>query len=630
MKKVDLNKWEAYFAERNMGFAVEAAAKKARLSFSTAYRFERGEQGSSGLEAAQILGISVVAGNLVDAPISKEALRALVDFAYFRLRYFGRRSRPWQERAAYVVLQQLQEARETMTRRYIVMNEPPGAGKSTLFTHDIPCWLIARDRSIRIMIGSRTERQAKMYVGRIKRTLERDVPLRADTDLVLKGLAEDAEACLATDLGAFKPEARSDKWAANELTVRQVSGVQLDDKEPTASAWGMDSGFLGGRFDLVVWDDLVDRKTTKTQEARENLIELWDSEMETRIEPGGVMILQGQRISADDLYRYCLDKKNEDESPKYIHVMYKAHDEQLCTEDDHEQITEAWPESCLLDPVRLPWKMLASNKRSNPKAYALQYQQEDHRGSSGLVWEEWIEGGVDGDGYPAPGCLDKERSRGIVPDHLKDGKGWSFVTVDPSPTEWWGIIWWVYDPESGNRYIIDIHRRRLSPQDFLSVDMDTGEYSGLLVDIHAEAYAQGAPLSHVIVEINAAQRWLLGQPHVQRWTRSTGVVFVPHTTHVNKADPKYGVESIGDFFRQGRVRIPYQSPSSRLRAADLINELLRYPDGTTDLVMSVWFHTLAVIHHYAPKQRGLYRKDVPKWMSRPNNAPVRRGLPWAG
>ena len=206
MKKVDLGKWEKYFAARNSGVGVEQAAKRARLSVSTAYRFERGDQSSSGLEAASILGVNSVAGNLVDAPLVEEARRALEDFSFFRLRYFGRKSTPWQEKAAYEVLRRL----ETPDREFVVMNEPPGAGKSTLFTHDIPTWLVARDRTVRIQIGSRTERQARMYVGRIKKSLERDAPLRANADDLAMGKSFDATATLQDDFGAFRPDGRSD------------------------------------------------------------------------------------------------------------------------------------------------------------------------------------------------------------------------------------------------------------------------------------------------------------------------------------------------------------------------------------------------------------------------------------
>jgi hypothetical protein len=633
MKKVDLDKWERYFHWRNEGYPTAEAAKRARISQATAFRFERGDESSTGLEAAQVLGISMVAGNPVAAPLNKQAQRALTDFAYFRMRYFGRRSTPWQVKAAYAVLDQIEQARATNTRRFVVMNEPPGSGKSTLFTHDIVCWMIARDRTIRIMIGSRTERQARMYVGRVRRSLERDIPLRADSDAVEQGRAFDAEATLSDDYGMFKPENRADRWANSEFTVRQTNGIALDDKENTVSAWGMDSGFLGGRFDLVVWDDLVDRKNTKTDESREALMDWWDSEAETRIEPGGVLLLQGQRIAPRDLYRYALDKKVDDaDTPKYVHVMFKAHDEELCHPDVvHEAITKPWPESCLLDPVRLPWSFLQSNKRNNPKSYALQYQQEDHYGSAGLVREEWITGGVDEDGYPAPGCLDKDRAIGVIPPHLLDGGGFSFVTVDPSPTEWWGVIWWLYDPVTTNRYIVDMWRRRMAPQDFITIDYDTAEFSGLITEIRDASIKARAPITHVVVEINAAQRWLLQQPHVQRWQQATGVTFLPHSTNVNKADPKYGVESIGDLFRQGQIRLPYQTPASREKVSYLVNELLRYPGDTTDLVMSTWFHTLTVNNVYAPRQAALYRRPVPGWVSRGvERNPRGRGLPWAG
>ena len=611
MKKADLDRWQKYFDARNEGFGTEQSARKARLSPSTAYRFERGDPGSGGLEAAAILGINMVGGNLVAQPLSEEARKALEDFAYFRQRYFGRRSTPWQERAAYELLRILEDG--TQDRKYVVMNEPPGSGKSTLFTHDIPCWLIVRNRTIRIQIGSRTERQARMYVGRIKRSLERDVPLRANADALARGLAFDAEACIQDDYGVFKPEGRSDMWRAEALVVRQLDGVALDDKEQTVSAWGQDSGFLGGRYDFVIWDDLIDRKNMKTEESREQLKEWWDGEAESRVEPGGLLLLQGQRIQHNDLYRHCLDKKKIDETPKYTHIVYKAHYEDQCT-GSHDNL-QPWPQSCLLDPGRLPFDHLQTLKHNNPRSFAVMYQQEDGDIAGGLVDSAWITGGLDQEGYPAPGCLDKERRLLEVPPNLMEGNGWSFVTVDPSPTEWWGVIWWVYDPESENRYIIDLHRRRLNPEQFLSLDLDTFEWSGLVTELWERSNELAAPISHIVVEVNAAQRWLLNQPHVQRWSAMTGVAFVPHTTSVNKQDPKYGLESIGDLFRQGRIRMPWGDIPARNRLTPLIDEAVKYPEhDTTDLIMSTWFGKLAVENLYTPRRTGLYQLSRPSWL----------------
>jgi hypothetical protein len=626
VKQSDLNKWKRYFEHRNTGLGIDASATKARIASTTAHRFERGDQSSQGLEAASILGVTSVAGNLVDLPLSPEALRALEDFAYFRRRYFGRRSTPWQERAAYDVLRAL----ETGDREYIVINCPPGSGKSTLFTCDIPCWLIARDRTIRIQIGSRTERQARMYVGRIKRALERDAPVRTDADSLAAKIAFDADACLMDDYGSFRPEGRSELWRAEALVCRQLDGVALDDKEPTVSAWGMDSGFLGGRFDLVLWDDLVDKKTTRTPEAKEALREWWATEAETRLEPRGALILQGQRILHDDLYKSCLEATTLNDERKYRHVLYRAHDDERCT-GDHDGEQKPWPEGCLLDPWRLPWRQLETVKRNSPRTFQVQYQQEDGDLTGGLVEEAWIKGGIDSEGYPAPGCLDNERAIGAIPEHLTDGRAWSFVTVDPSPTEYWSVQWWLYDPDTSNRYLIDSINRRMNPEQFLDFDLEDYSFSGVLEDIRKQSLEVQAPIRDVIFEINAAQRWFLHQPHVQRWIDVTGVRILPHTTSANKADPKFGVESLGVLFRDGLIRLPYQGPSTRMKIQSFIDEHLRYPDSDTDdTVMADWFHHLAVIHHFSPHRKGLYSMEVPSWVSRGRGGlPVERGLSYS-
>jgi hypothetical protein len=98
--------------------------------------------------------------------------------------------------------------------------------------------------------------------------------------------------------------------------------------------------------------------------------------------------------------------------------------------------------------------------------------------------------------------------------------------------------------------------------------------------------------------------------------KATGQRFIPHTTHQNKNDPKYGLESIGDLFRQGRVRIPWRDLQTRHIMQPLINEAVRYPDyDTTDLIMSTWFGKLGVENHYTPRKPYSYRLARPSWMS---------------
>jgi len=610
LKRIDLFRWEKYFQLREEGHSVDRAAKGAKLDPHTAWRFERNEPGSTGTEAALELGITHIGGLEVAPPMSNDAKRALDDFAFFRMRYMGRASLPWQERAAYKVLDLL----ASPDGESGVINCPPGSGKSTLFTHDIPAWLIARNRAIRIQVGHRVERLARMYVGRLKKTLEREVPMIADPAEQEMGLSWDADTTLQADYGAFKPEGRSEMWRAESLVVRQYGGIALDDKEPTVSSWGQDSGFLGGRFDFIIWDDLVDRKNTMGLEAGTNLWEWWRTEAETRLEPGGLLILQGQRIGPDDLYRECVNLSDLDGNRKYTHIRYQSHAEDRCT-GDHAITAAPQPTGCLLDPYRLGWKFLADKQNNDPRVYDIQYQQNDGQASALLVEESWITGDrKDSGGVLRPGCLDPGRYYGR--SAIEEYKGWSVVTVDPSPTNFWGIIWWVMLPEQHRYEVIEVHRLRLGAEQFLSIDLDTGEFSGLLEDIRGRSHNIGHPLSAAIIEINAAQRFLLAQPHVQRWSQDHQVELLPHSTTINKAHPEYGITGIADFFRQGAVRIPHGDNKARMAANQFIHELITWPEGKTDdLVMSAWFGLRAVQMTYADPDTPAPRFSRPSWLS---------------
>src|SRR5690606_20919326 len=145
-----------------------------------------------------------------------------------------------------------------------------------------------------------------------------------------------AVSTLPRDYGTFKPD-NAELWRGDTFVVAQPGDVMLADKEPTWSAFGRNTGFLGFRYDFVIWDDVYDRSAMRTAEAREELRRWWDDIAETRLEPGGLMILQGQRLSAEDIYRYALDKVrfieaddgelDEVAGQKYHHIKYLAHDD---------------------------------------------------------------------------------------------------------------------------------------------------------------------------------------------------------------------------------------------------------------------------------------------------------------
>lgn len=551
-----------------------------------------------------------------------EAKRALDDFGYFRQRYFARSTSPWAEEAAYKMLDLIHSPH----KEYVVVNCPPGVGKSTFFTHDLPVWLAVKDRSLRTLIGSRTAGQATKYTGRIRRTFERQTPMKADPDLADRGLASDAQSTLIADYGRFKP-ASSDLWRMEEFVIAQEGGSSIDDKEASFAAFGMDSGFLGGRYDLNIWDDLVDKTNTRTAESKELLINWWETEAETRVEPGGLLILNGQRLAADDLYRYALnlvdwseefEEKPEQAPKKYHHIIYKAHYDDICTADKtgggH---IGNYPNGCLLDDYRLPWRELARVKKNRLDRFQTVYQQEDVDKEASLIDQIWIDGGIDHNGIAYSGCWD-DRSLGRWPEGVS---GYSVVTADPSPTRYWAVQWWCFNADTQMQHLLDLMRSPMDAPDFLDYNQDTRKYTGVLEEWWQRANDLGHPFTHLIVEANAAQRFMLQYDHFKRWAAIRNVIMIPHQTNRNKADEEYGVQTLAPHYKTGRVRLPgNEITGSKAVIKPMVKELIQWPEGNTDdTVMAHWFLIWNAPNLFLSTQNEAPKFARPSWMSGAGN-----------
>ena len=623
-KRISRTQIEIYWDQRASGKSQVESAGKAGFGESTARNLER--QRKSRLPTDETGRLKRMPDPLVRTELAPKAKRALEDFGYFQRRYFGRIAYPWQVQAAEKVVELL----ASPDKEYLVVNAPPGSGKSTLFAHDIPAWLTVRNRKIRGMIGSATTNLAAGYVDRLRRSLGRTLPVKNADDDIARGLALDAETTLAHDFGRF--QAVGDMWTRDSFVVQQYEDMGLVvEKEATWSGYGQDAGYIGQRFDFVIWDDLVDPKRQRTLEAKEALEGYWDDVSEPRLEPGGLLVLQGQRFGTDDLYRYCLDKfigedidwdtgEFMDRRPKYHHIKYKAHYAELCNpEVTHLRKAPAYPDGCLLSPERLPWRELSAHISNREDRFQVVYQQEDTDPSSVLVPKAWIYGYDD-----HPGCVDEDRDRLELPKNADGSNALvgdlvSYMTVDPSPTKYWALMWWVYQPEVEYRWLMDLERRPMEANEFLDFSRGTHKFTGLLEEWVQTSRDLGVPITHVIVEENAAQRFLLQYQVVKDWMSQRSVEIIGHNTHRNKSDPEFGVESIREHYKFGRKRLPYKRNSDGFVCSmKLIAELTTYPHGKTDdCVMADWFGEWNLPRIYAPqvsegKQwRPSWAKDVP-------------------
>jgi hypothetical protein len=554
---------------------------------------------------------------------------------------------------------QMEQLLRTPKKEFVVVNAPPGGGKSTLFTHDLPCWLTARSRTIRGFIGSAAQTTANSYTGQIRSTLESVYPAEASSEEIEQDLAYDAESCMAFDYGRFKPLV-STLWQRKQFTVEQLSGrLATGNKESTWCAWGADSLFLGWRVNFIMWDDLVTDDMVGNIDRIEKQRRWWSNTAERRLEPGGVLVLQGQRMYADDLYKWCLEldigtslsnitEINLDPSrrsqKKYKHIIYKAHYEEKCQGEfvevpdvntmsgkalipnpDHGlHGTPHNPDGtggCLLDPTRISYDECMAEEAKPFSQYRIVFQQEDVDPAQSLVHDLWVNGGKDPKtGVIYGGCKDYDRDIAELPPGIRNIRA-SLVTVDPSPTRYWSVQWWVYvDPLGdgskleGTRYLMDHYRGPMMASQFLDWNGTEGRFTGLIEEWWQRCKEKFV-FTHLIVEANGAQRFMLQYEHFRRWSTTHSVIIIPHETGRNKSDPNFGIGIIQPQWRFGRVRLPYHGPEARAASDYLINEVTRYPNALTDdALMAHWFHEYQLQHVVVPDAAydSLY-DDMPSW-----------------
>ena len=620
--------WQA----RSSGMTLSDAARIAGIHVNTASKWEiRKKKALAELAVARSEesvskrkdgGVQARAMRILDAAselppaipqdrLCPEAQRGLQDFDFFRSYYLGRVPSPWQVEAAYKIVQYL----ESEEKEFLVLNVAPGAGKSTLF-HDVAVWCIVRNRAIRVLYGSISQNLAKMYSRRIRDTLERPTPLEPDPELVKKGLAVNAKGCLSIDYGRFKPASQTALWRADEFIVEQEISGNTDNKEPTVRAYGIDAEFIGHRADLCLFDDVASPENARESTARDKLLERWDSMAEARVDPGGLLAVIGQKLGPGDLYAHCLSKVSYDDddyeydgsnienpedvsdepqkSSKYHHIIYKAYYPELDTgKESRSNKALPYPNGPLLDPVRLSWKDLSYIRYSNPTTFKVVYQQEDAGDEAYLVSRTMLTGGMGVDGVLYQGCIDNDRMPGHIPYGLAPPIV-SIVAVDPSPTQFWALTWILYQPETNLYHVVDVERVKLTAEDLLGYNTMTGEYSGMMEEWQNRSMALGYPISHWVVEINAAQRFLLAHDFVRKWQSRQMVNIVPHTTSRNKLDENLGVEALlPAIIRTGALRFPSMRGNWKTMAAvDELCKWTRDKKNGTDIVMSLWMAVL--------------------------------------
>ncbi len=586
---------------------IKEACRRAGFSETTGKRLVRGTRGDARTLASH---------RDLPAPrrweeLSTDAREALRDFNVFRRLFFADEPQVWAYDAAMRIVEALADESE---RTFIDLNVPPGFGKTTIGLR-IGCWLIAgggfcdprRGRAMRLMYGSETMTTAVHMTKAIRSALSLRRPFY-DIDRDAR-----AELVLAKEYGRFKPLRGFDpdtQWREDQFVVAQLDDVDLYEKEPTVQAASFKSGFLGERVNFAWWDDISTTKNSATPKVAEQVATFFSNEAERRIEPGGVLVLVGQRLGPLDLHRKRLEARRRDGTPLYRHIVFPAHHDRLC-DGEHRQWDGRYEvgAGCLTDVRRLPvrdWEAVTEEPN-----YRVVFQQEDTDPEAVLVLPEWLEGGPDREGFDRPGCWDDERAFGEHPRGV--GILVDYATVDPSPTNFWAVEWWAYQPESRFNYLIWGERRKMpAGTERGLLDWDNGEqrFVGLMEEMQRASVVGGHPIRVWVIETNVAQRFLLQFEHFRRWTRRwPDVQILMHQTQKNKLDPEYGVSILSTRYRAGVKRLPRRVPpdmAGRNFLRQFVRELTTYPFAETDdTVLADWMGEFNLPRIVAAARRGL-------------------------
>jgi len=207
---------------------------------------------------------------------------------------------------------------------------PRGHYKSTIGTVLYTLWRIYRNPDIRICVGTATKMLATTFVREIKQYLE-DVDLQERVwnnrphitgrmIPVLDRVAEDRRAHKRKqeydeDEGYTEAQDKKIVWRSDAIQVIRTT----INREPTVVVASLGTSITGMHFDLVILDDIVDKKNTATPILREKTHQ-WVRDLESIVDPersvkfgnyvevvGREFVVWGTRYHKEDYYAYLLD-----------------------------------------------------------------------------------------------------------------------------------------------------------------------------------------------------------------------------------------------------------------------------------------------------------------------------------
>lgn len=505
---------------------------------------------------------------------------ALSSIKFFAWCYFG------------IVLSRAQErwAQKCLRSKKACILAPRGHGKTEMFSKILVIWLLCRNRDVRILLTSYTDRLAKKNLSTIKLELEINKKLVAD-------------------FGMFY--SRENTWDKHMIYVIRNKIM----KDPTVEAIGLNGFITGGRFDVIILDDIVSIKTYQSgnAEMRAKVIEILESEIEPLLDKGGRIWAIGTRKHFGDIYAQFIknmswnvlkDKAIIREPAKYI--VKELEEAKIIIIDDEE--------------VEINYEIIIEGDDSGeclwPEYFSMEALLAIKHSIASQVWNREYQNEVMSDEY----ALFKMKDlKACCDDNLSYIN--SSTTFTESIAAKYGIIVQGVDPA----LVTDVRTAEAHDTSFF-VDMTIGgDYRGNCELIYLDR-ARGLKPSQVEARITAnclkftpfrkaIESNSFGSLHIANLVEKTDLPIVKHHTGGNKRDPYKGVPSLAIMFENRKIKLPYKTPEDRRTTDSLLEELHAFGSGEhTDQVMALWivmtlYSRVIVLRRRSPRERMKHRRN---------------------
>jgi hypothetical protein len=489
-----------------------------------------------------------------------------ISFEDFCVKYLGHRLFPHQMQ--WVDLIEGREPRDLHpgqtyhpgSSEHIVVNTPPGHGKSTTLTQDYVTYKIVTDPQFRVVIISKTETMAKKFLLGVKRRL---------TSPKFKNLIVD-----------FAPAEGFEK-AAEMWTHKMIyfGHTDSDQKDPNVEALGIGQQIYGARADLIILDDIEDVSNVHQWEDHMDYI------MQDVLTRDARLFIVGTRVGPHDIYTELINPEHYDgEDSLWTYLSQPAVLE--FAEDPKDWVT-LWPRADSphgRDPARWgeqdenglwpKWdgkRLHALRGAVKPTTWSMVYMQTAVSDDSIFTVEAFN------------GCM-SHRNRAV---RLNLDHSYTIAGLDPATNKGYtACIVFQVDRRTGKRYLIDVFNKQVRAEGLRQLIFD---------------FTEKYEINEWRIEKNAFQAFLTQDREINQFLASRGVrLREHHTGGYNKNDYEWGVSSLETLFRgyqDGAALLDLPSLNQNEAFKTLREQLVTWhPDHPKtqkiDLVMALWFTEL--------------------------------------